>query len=99
MNAHVQAQINAAKAASVAPAASSRPAKGKTSAALPAPRSAAQNTKEAEARQQVVGVGRLAWTNTTFGIPLPCRKYLLADEGQARQLDELFYRVTGTQPT
>ena len=54
--------------------------------------------REAAARREVVGVGRLAWTNTTFGFPLPCRKYLLADEAQAQQLDALFFTITGTQP-
>ena len=69
-------------------------AKGNTPAPGPAPRTANDTAKETAARQAVVGVARLAWTNTTFGFPLPCRKFLLQSEEQAQALDALFYELT-----
>ena len=70
-----------------------QPAKGP-----PAPRTAAQIAKEQAARRAVVGVGRLAWDNTTFGVRLPCRKFLLASTEQAAVLDAVFWHLTGTAP-
>lgn len=78
------------------------PGKGNTRAGVSEARQQAKNgtneAKEAAARRAVVGVARLAWVNTTFGVALPCRKYMLADEAQAAELDQLFYRLTGTRP-
>ena len=79
-----------------------RPAKqaerASTPLAPPASPTARQIAKIEAARREAVGVGRLAWTNTTFGYPMPCRKYLLSDEAQAAELDKEFYRITNTQP-
>lgn len=75
------------------------PSSTTTEAPKPAkPRSAKETAKEAEARREVVGVGRLAWENEQFGVLTFYRKYRLADKAQAEALDQFFYQLTNTKP-
>ena len=60
--------------------------------------SAAALARESAARREAVGVGRLAWENPVFGIGAHYRKYRLLNPAHGAQLDELFYRLTGTTP-
>jgi len=85
----------AAAGVKIAPAASSAPAKGKTSKATG---SDAPTAAETTARREVVGVGRLAWESPVFGLPAYYRKYRLLSAAQADELDAHFFRITGTQP-
>lgn len=71
---------------------------GKTPATAAAPRSARVVAQERAACAAVVGVGRLAWENDTFGVPCFMRKYRLLDPAHAAEMDATFHRLTGTQP-
>lgn len=66
--------------------------------APPRGRSAKEIAKEQEARRQVVGYGRRADTNTTFGCAVYLRQYRVLHPEEADELDKEFYRITNTQP-
>lgn len=97
MNAHVQAQINAAKAGNSSPAARSGAPKGKTSADPNEGHSTKEYATIQAARRQAVGYGYRADTNTTFGVPVFVRTYRLLHEAEAARLDALFYEISNPE--